>query len=75
MSKSTPSSTARWPDTRRAREALNAINAHKAEGHHLSDSAIAHISPAHLEAINPHGTLSFDVASVLKRSRRALRSV
>ena len=53
----------------------DAINAHKAEGHHLSDAAIAHLSPAHFEAINPYGTLSFDVASVLKRPRRPLRSV
>lgn len=53
----------------------DAINAHKAEGHHLSEAAIAHLSPAHFEAINPYGTLSFDVASVLKRPRRPLRSV
>ena len=37
--------------------------------------AIAHLSPAHFEAINPYGTLSFDVAGVLKRSRRPLRSL
>jgi hypothetical protein len=29
--------------------------------------------PAHFEAINPCGTLTFDVAGVLKRSRRSLR--
>jgi hypothetical protein len=31
----------------------DAINAHKADGHHLSDAAIAHLSPAHFEAIKP----------------------
>jgi len=31
------------------------------------------MSFAHFEAINPYGTLIFDIASVLKRSRRPLR--
>jgi hypothetical protein len=53
----------------------DAIDAHRAKGHEVSDAAIAHLSPAHFEAINPYGALSFDVASVLKRSRRPLRSV
>jgi hypothetical protein len=53
----------------------DAINAHKAQDHHLSEAAIAQLSPAPFEAVNPYGTLSFDVASVLKRPRRPLRSV
>jgi len=51
----------------------DAIDARRAEGHHVSDEAIAHLSPAHFEAINPYGTLNFDVAAVLKRARRPLR--
>jgi TnpA family transposase len=51
----------------------DAIDAQRAAGHPVSDEAIAHLSPAHFEAINPYGTLTFDVASVLKRSRRSLR--
>ena len=39
----------------------------------VSDQVKAHISPAHFEAINPYGTLIFDIAGVLKRSRRPLR--
>jgi len=41
----------------------DAIDARRAEGHHVSEEAIAHLSPAHFEAINPYGTLSFDVGS------------
>ncbi len=51
----------------------DAIDARRADGHHVSDEAIAHLGPAHFEAINPYGTLSFDVAAVLKRARRPLR--
>ena len=39
-----------------------------------SDHAIAHLSPAHFEAINPYGDLRFDVAAILARTgRRPLR--
>jgi len=51
----------------------DAIDARRAEGHQVNNEAIAHLSPAHFEAINPYGTLSFDVAAVLKRTRRPLR--
>ncbi len=51
----------------------DAVNAQRAGGHTVSDEAIAHLSPAHFEAINPYGTLSFDVARVLNRTRRPLR--
>jgi TnpA family transposase len=50
-----------------------AIDAQRAEGHPVSDEAIAHLSPAHFEAINPYGTLTFDIAGVLGRARRSLR--
>lgn len=53
----------------------DAIDADRAEGHQVSDEAIAHLSPAHFEAINPYGTLAFDVAAVLNRARRPLRRV
>ena len=53
----------------------DAIDARRAEGHQVSDEAIAHLSPAHFEAINPYGTLAFDVAAVLNRARRPLRRV
>jgi TnpA family transposase len=53
----------------------DAIDARRAEGHQVSDEAIAHLSPAHFEAINPYGTLSFDIAGILKRPRRPLRRV
>jgi hypothetical protein len=38
-----------------------------------SEDAIAHLSPAHFEVINPFGTLAFGITGVLKRSRRPLR--
>ncbi len=50
----------------------DAINAQEDDGHQVSDQVKAHISPAHFEAINPYGTLIFDIAGVLKRSRRPL---
>jgi TnpA family transposase len=49
----------------------DAIDAHD-DGHQASDEAIAHLSPARFETINPYGTLVFDIAGVLKRSRRPL---
>lgn len=52
----------------------DAIDAHETEtGQEVTDEAKAHMSPAHFEAINPYGTLIFDIAGVLKRSRRPLR--
>jgi Tn3 transposase DDE domain len=51
----------------------DAIDAQRNDGYQVSDDAIGHLSPAHFEAINPYGTLTFDVAGVLKRSRRSLR--
>ncbi len=51
----------------------DAIDAQRSAGHHVSDEAVAHLSPAHFETINPYGTLTFDIAGVLKRSRRPLR--
>jgi hypothetical protein len=39
----------------------------------ISEDAIAHLSPAHFEVINPFGTLAFGITGVLKRSRRPLR--
>lgn len=51
----------------------DAVDAEQADGHEVSDEAKAHLSFAHFEAINPYGTLVFDIASVLNRSRRPLR--
>lgn len=51
----------------------NAIAACEAEGQVVSDEAKAHLSFAHFESINPYGTLVFDVAGVLGRSRRPLK--
>lgn len=52
----------------------DAIDAHETEtGRPVSGQAKAHMSPAHFEAINPYGTLTFDIAGVLRRSRRPLR--
>jgi hypothetical protein len=51
----------------------DAVDAQRADGHQVSGDAIAHLSPAHFEAINPYGTLIFDIAGDLKRSRRLLR--
>jgi TnpA family transposase len=51
----------------------DAFDAQRADGHQVSDDAIAHPSPTHFEAINPYSTLIFDIAGVLKRSRRPLR--
>ncbi|MGI8806277.1 MAG: hypothetical protein ACR2KK_00200 [Acidimicrobiales bacterium] len=41
--------------------------------HEVTDEAKAHLSFAHFETINPYGTMVFDIAGVLKRSRRTLR--
>lgn len=52
----------------------DALDAHRADGHQLSEQTIAHLSPAHFDAINPYGTLSFDIAAILNRAaRRPLR--
>ncbi len=51
----------------------DAVDAEEADGHEVSDEAKAHLSFSHFEAINPYGTLVFDIASVLNRSRRPLR--
>ncbi|CAN5765018.1 Tn3-like element TnAs1 family transposase [soil metagenome] len=51
----------------------DAIDAEEADGHEVTDEAKAHLSFAHFETINPYGTMVFDIAGVLKRSRRPLR--
>ena len=51
----------------------DAIDAEEADGHPVSDQAKAHLSFSHFEAINPYGTMVFDIAGVLNRSRRPLR--
>ena len=52
----------------------DAIDAHRADGHQVTDEVIAQISPAHFEAINPYGTHTVDVAGILRRARlRPLR--
>lgn len=51
----------------------DAVDAEQADGREVSDEAKAHLSFSHFEAINPYGTLVFDIASVLNRSRRPLR--
>ena len=51
----------------------DAIDAEQADGHEVSDEAKAHLSFSHFEAINPYGTMIFDIATVLERSRRPLR--
>jgi len=54
----------------------DAIDACTAEGHQVSQATIAHTSPAIFEVVNPYGTLSFDVVSILGRTgRRPLRSL
>ena len=45
-------------------------DAQRADGHPVSDEAIAGLSPARFEAISPDGTMTFDIAAVLKRTRR-----
>lgn len=52
----------------------DAIDAEQAAGRPVGAEAVAHLSPAHFEAINPYGTHPIDVAAVLDRGqRRALR--
>ncbi len=51
----------------------DATDAEEADGHEVTDEAKAHLSFAHFETINPYGTMVFDIAGVLKRSRRPLR--
>jgi TnpA family transposase len=48
----------------------DAIDAQRADGHAVSDEAIANLSPGQFETINPYGTLTFDITVVLKRPRR-----
>lgn len=48
----------------------DAVDAQRADGHPVSDEAIAHLSPGQFETINPYGTLTFDISGVLKRPRR-----
>ena len=50
----------------------DAVDAEEADGHAVSDSAKAHLSFVHFEPINPYGTMVFEIAGVLKRSRRPL---
>jgi TnpA family transposase len=53
----------------------DAVDAHRADGHDVSDEVIAQISPAHFEALNPYGTHTIDVAGILGRGqRRPLRT-
>ena len=51
----------------------DAVDAQRADGHPVSDEAIAHLSPGQFETINPYGTLTFDIPGVLERSRRPPR--
>ncbi len=51
----------------------DAIDAEEADGREVTDEAKAHLSFAHFETINPYGTMVFDIAGVLNRSRRPLR--
>ncbi|MGH9149413.1 MAG: Tn3 family transposase [Acidimicrobiales bacterium] len=51
----------------------DAVDAEEAEGHEVTDEAKAHLSFAHFETTNPYGTMVFDIAGVLNRSRRPLR--
>lgn len=48
----------------------DAVDAHRADGHEVSDEVIAQISPAHFEALNPYGTHNIDVAGILGRGQR-----
>ena len=48
----------------------DAIDAQRADGHPVSNEAIANLSPGQFETINPYGTLTFDITVVLKRPRR-----
>ncbi len=52
----------------------DAIDAQRADGHSVSDEAISHLSPGHYEPINPYGMLNIDVADVVERPRRPIRS-
>jgi hypothetical protein len=51
----------------------DAIDAQRADGHPVSDEAIANLSPGQFETINPYGTLTFDIPGVLERPRRPTR--
>ena len=45
----------------------HAITAHRNEGHNLDDRVLAHISPARFAHINPYGTYTFDIKTILNR--------
>jgi len=50
-------------------------DAGQADGQELPRATLAHLTPARFEAINPYGTLTFEVAKILNRaSRRPLRA-
>ena len=51
----------------------DAVDAEQAAGREVSDEAKAHLSFSHFESINAYGTMVFDIADFLKRSRRPLR--
>ncbi len=44
-----------------------AVAALRAEGRHVDDEALAHISPAHSENVNFFGTIDVDVESELAK--------
>jgi len=60
----------RGGDPMRPATTQDAIDAHEADGHEVSDEVIAHMSPAHFEALNPYGTHNIDVAGILGRGGR-----
>ena len=51
----------------------DAIDAQRADGHPVSSEAIANLSPGQFETINPHGTLNFDITTVLTRPQTTSR--
>jgi hypothetical protein len=70
-----PAESRRWRDILSITGYLqDAIDASRAEGYPVSDEAIAHLSPARFETINPYGAYTIDVASILNRGHpRPLR--
>jgi hypothetical protein len=44
-----------------------AVAARRAEGRHVDDEALAHISPAHSENVNFFGTVDVDVEAELSK--------
>jgi len=54
----------------------DALNAHDVGGNKVDAQTIAHLSPAHFEAINPYGALTFPITAVFNRAqRRPLRDL